>query len=90
MAKLRKFTVDVDVVIGRGDFNLKGLRYVVNGNTLTILEDEPALRDLLGGAYDGVFEDCDTLTLVEEHFEGAQFNPFSDHFDGDVYKCSQA
>ena len=35
---------DVDVVIGRGDFNLKGLRYEVSGGGLYIREDEARLR----------------------------------------------
>lgn len=76
MAALRRFNVDVDVVIGRGEFNLKGLRYVVSDQRLVIVEDEDCLRTLLGGAYDGVFEDSNDLTLVEEHFEESQFNPF--------------
>lgn len=74
---IKTFMSDVDVVIGRGDFNLKGLRYEVSGNGLYIREDEARLRSFLGSQFDGIFSDCSTLCLSEDHFEGySQFNPF--------------
>jgi hypothetical protein len=78
MVTLRQFNEDVDVVIGRGDFNLRKLHYsvAVDLKTLTIKEDEPVLREFFGAQYEGIFDDCAELTLVPEHFENAQFNPF--------------
>lgn len=78
MVTLRQFNEDVDVVIGRGDFNLRTLHYemAVDFKTLTIKEDESVLREFFGGQYEGIFDDCAELVLVPEHFENAQFDPF--------------
>ena len=78
MENLKQFNNDTDVVIGRGEFNLKGLHYLVavDGKTLTIKEDESVLLEFFGLQYEGIFDDCSELTLVSEHFENAQFDPF--------------
>ena len=78
MVNLRQFNEDTDVVIGRGDFNLKGIHYMVavDGKALTIKEDESVLREFFGSQYEGIFDDCAELTLVSEHFENTQFDPF--------------
>ncbi|MDA8646801.1 hypothetical protein N9L75_03710 [Porticoccaceae bacterium] len=76
MSDIKQFKCDVDVVIGRGDFNLNELHYVISGETLNIMDGEDKLKSFFGSQYDAIFEDVNVLSLVEEHFKNAQFNPF--------------